>query len=261
MIFRVQVVTPTAPAEQLLALGVRPGGVLLVHTSFSKLRPIEGGPDGLITALRAAVGPAGTLVMPSMSDDDEQPFDRTRTPCAGMGVVADHFWRRPGVLRSDSPHAFAAIGPRAAEITEPHPWDFPHGPDSPVGRVHALDGHVLLLGVGHDADTTVHLGEALAGVRYRQPKWLTLLRDGRPVRADYLEIDHCCANFARVDGWLESEGLQRRGPVGHGEARLARARDIVHVVRCRLRSDETAFLHPSGVDEECDAARASIPTR
>ena len=141
-----------------------------MHTAFSKVKPVEGGPDGLIAALRSALGPGGTLVMPSMSDDDEQPFDRQRTPCAGMGVVAERFWRQPGVLRSDSPHAFAAIGPRAAAITAPHPWDFPHGPDSPVGRVHDLDGQVLLLGVGHDADTTVHLAEALAGVRYRQPK-------------------------------------------------------------------------------------------
>ena len=254
-------VSQQAIIDQLRALGVAPGGVLLVHTAFSRLRPIEGGPDGLIAALRAALGHEGTLVMPSMSDDDEHPFDRRRTPCVGMGVVAERFWRQPGVLRSDSPHAFSAIGPHAAAITADHPWDFPHGPDSPVGRVHDLDGQVLLLGVGHDADTTVHLAEALAGVRYRQPKWLMLVRDGRPVRADYQEIDHCCANFARLDGWLEAAGLQRRGPVGHGEARLARARDIVRVAGDHLRADETAFLHPPGVDAECDAARASIPTR
>ena len=36
--------------QQLLALGVRPGGVLLVHTSFRRVRPIEGGPlDASVT--------------------------------------------------------------------------------------------------------------------------------------------------------------------------------------------------------------------
>ena len=60
---------------------------------------------------------------------------RRRRRCIGVGVVADTFWRLPGVRRSDSPHAFAAAGPRAAEITAPHPIDVPHGPDSPVGRV------------------------------------------------------------------------------------------------------------------------------
>ena len=53
--------------QQLLELGVQPGGVLLVHTAFSKVKPIEGGPVGLISALHSALGPQGTLVMPSMS--------------------------------------------------------------------------------------------------------------------------------------------------------------------------------------------------
>ena len=244
--------------EQLLALGVKPGGVLVVHTSFSKVGPIEDGPHGLIAALRDALGPAGTLVMPSMSDDDDYPFDRGRTPCAGMGVVAERFWKLPGVLRSDSPHAFAAIGPRAAEITADHPIEVPHGPDSPVGRVHGLDGQVLLLGVGHDADTTVHLAETIAGVRYGLPKYAMVLRAGLPTRCEYREIDHCCQNFNLMDPWLEAEGLQRRGIVGHAEARLARSRDIVEVAVRRLRANETAFLHPPGVDAECDAARASL---
>ncbi|HSK81043.1 MAG TPA: AAC(3) family N-acetyltransferase [Thermoanaerobaculia bacterium] len=244
--------------EQLLRLGVEPGGVLLVHTSFSRVAPVEGGPEGLIAALQAALGPNGTLVMPSMSDDDDHPFDPRTTPCLGMGVVADRFWRLPGVLRSESPHAFAAIGPKAAEITADHPLDVPHGLNSPVGRVYELDGQVLLLGVGHDADTTVHLAEALAGVRYRRPKSLTILRAGQPTRYDYSEIDHCCENFTLVDGWLEAEHRQRRGVVGHAEARLARSRDIVEVATLRLREDETVFLHPPGIDLECDEARASL---
>ena len=247
----------TVLLEQLRALGVERGGVLVVHAAFSKVGPLEGGPAGLIEGLRAAVGPEGTLVMPSMSDDDEHPFDVHATPCAGMGIVADTFWRMPGVLRSDSPHAFAAIGPRAAEITAPHPVDVPHGPDSPVGRVHDLDGQVLLLGVGHDADTTIHLAENLAGVRYGLPNHATILVDGRATRCDYIEVDHCCQNFARMDAWLDTEGLQRRGPVGHAEARLVRSRDIVRLALRRLREDETVFLHPRGVCAECDAARPS----
>jgi aminoglycoside 3-N-acetyltransferase len=262
------VTAPVSRAElvrQLQALGVKAGGVLLVHTAFSKVRPVEDGPEGLIAALQAAVGPEGTLAMPSMGEDDDHPFDRDRTSCLGLGVVAETFRRLPGVLRSDNPHAFAARGPAAAEITRPHPPDVPHGPGTPVARIHDLDGQVLLLGVGHDSDTTIHLAEYLAGVRYRAPKHVTLLRDGRPTRLDYDEIDHCCQNFARVDGWLEADAAgdpdrrQRRGPVGHAEARLVRARAIVDAVVPRLRADETAFLHPFGVDDECDLARRSIP--
>ncbi len=99
--------------RQLLDLGVQPGTVLLVHTSFSKVGPVEGGPLGLIEALRDILGPNGTLIMPSMSSDDDHPFDPKSTPCLDMGIVAEMFWQCPGVLRSNNPHAFAAAGPLA----------------------------------------------------------------------------------------------------------------------------------------------------
>jgi aminoglycoside N3'-acetyltransferase len=238
--------------QQLQALGVPPGGVLLVHTALSR---VGSSPHALIEALLAALGPAGTLVMPSMADDDDVPFDRAHSSCRAVGVVADIFWRLPNVLRSDSPHAFAAHGPLAARITEPHPVDIPHGLDSPPGRVYQLDGSVLLLGVGHDADTSVHVAENVAGVRYRLPKHATVLEDGRPKRYEYGETDHCCERFRLLDDWLAHR--QRRGTVGHAEARLARSRDIVAAALERLRESETVFLHAHGECDECDQARAS----
>lgn len=244
--------------QQILNLGVAPGGVLLVHCSFSRVGPVEHGPAGLIAALQSAVGPGGTLVMPSMTDDDEHIFEPEHTPCLGMGVVADTFWRLPGVLRSDGPHAFAARGPHAAAITALHPVNIPHGMDSPVGRIAVLDGQVLLLGIDHTANTTIHLAEYTSGVRYRRKKFVHVLQDGLPVRLDYSEIDHCCQNFNLVDGWLDEEGLQRKGRVGNADARLARSRDILRVVIRQIRQNETVFLHPSGFDEQCDEARASI---
>lgn len=244
--------------QQLLDLGVRPGGVLLVHTAFSQVKPVEGGPTGLISALRHALGLEGTLVMPSMSYDDEHVFDKTTSPCPEMGIVAETFWRLPGVLRSDNNHAFAATGPLAETITAPHPLDSPHGLDSPVGRVRELGGQILLLGVGHDSNTTIHLCENLAGVRYRRDKYITIPKDGKPTRFDYREIDHCCQNFNLADGWLDERQLQRRGPIGHAKARLVLSRDLVSVVTQRLKQDLTIFLHPIGFDEECDNAWASL---
>jgi aminoglycoside N3'-acetyltransferase len=141
--------------SQLRALGVASGSVLLVHTSFTRVGPVEGGPAGLIEGIGAAVGPSGTLVMPSMSDNDEQPFDPRTTPCAGMGVVGDR--------------------------------------------------------------------SLLRAVQSRE------------------------------------EGAQRRGPVGYGEGRIMPARAVVQLVTARLGADETTFLHPPGVDVECDEARASMP--
>jgi aminoglycoside 3-N-acetyltransferase len=246
-----------ALVRQLCALGVAPGGVLLVHAAFSGIAPVEGGPRGLVEALLAARGEGGTLVMPSMADDDDVPFDRGRSACRAVGVLADTFWRLPGVLRSDSPHAFAAFGPQAARITQPHPVDIPHGLESPPGRVYELDGQVLLLGVGHDADTTIHVAENLAGVRYRQPKHATVLENGKPKRYEYGETDHCCERFGLLDAWLGDQ--QRRAKVGNAEARLARSRHIVAAALTRLGENETVFLHPPGSCRECDVARAAIP--
>lgn len=245
---------------QLRALGVREGGVLLVHTSFRAVRPVEGGPRGLIEAIRAALGPDGTLVIPSWTGDDENPFDAAATPASeDLGVVADTFWRMPGVQRSSHAFAFAAAGPRAAEITSgPLPLP-PHIPGSPVGRVHDLDGQVLLLGVNHDADTTLHLAELMACVPYRQPKFITVMQDGRPVRIEYGENDHCAELFILADGWLRGRGLQSEARVGYADARLIRARDVVAVALEHLADDPFVFLHPSGAGcEECDAARGGV---
>lgn len=237
--------------------------MLLVHTSFRAVRPVAGGPRGLIDALRTSVGPAGTLVMPSWSGDGHAPFDPATTAAAAdLGVVADTFWRLDGVARSDHLNAFTAAGPRAAWIVGDPLVLPPHTPDSPVGRVHEADGQVLLLGVGHDADTTLHLAEVLAGVPYRVPRQCTVLREGRPVRLHYGENDHCCARFALADEWLRATGLQAEGPVGRAHARLARARDIVELALERLAGDPLLFLHPAGGGcADCDEARHGIPLK
>jgi len=245
---------------QLRELGVRTGGVLLVHTSFRAVRPVEGGPPGLIDALRAALGPYGTLVMPSWPSSADEPFNPSTTPAAkDLGVVADTFWRMPGVLRTEHLFAFAAAGPRAAEIVaDPLPIP-PHIPESPVGRVHALDGQVLLLGVGHENDTTLHLAELLAGVPYRAPKSFHVLRGGCVERIEYGENDHCCARFALADDWLRSGRLQAEGRVGNAHARLVRARDVVDVAVKRLKREPLLFLHGEDAGcAECDAARRSV---
>jgi len=150
--------------------------------------------------------------MPSWTGDDELPFDPATTPAAGdLGATADLFWRQPGVMRSDHPQAFAAIGPRAEEVVKtPLPLP-PHVPDSPVGRVHGLAGQVLLLGVGHEADTSLHLAELIAEVPYGVPRHCMVLQDGKRVRIDYLENDHCCRRFALADDWLRARDCSSRG--------------------------------------------------
>jgi len=172
--------------------------------------------------------------------------------------VAESFWRMPGTLRGDHPtSSFAAVGPHAEEITAAQPLS-PVGLDSPIGRVYRLDGSILLLGIGHDSNTTIHLAEALARVPYRIRKWATVLRDGEPLRVEFDEADHCCRNFALVDDWLRERGLKDEGTVGHATARLMRSNDLIGTVVPKLERDPLRFLCAADAGcQDCDAARRS----
>jgi aminoglycoside 3-N-acetyltransferase len=243
---------------QLRALGVERGSVLLVHTSFRAVGPMENGPLGLIRALRDAIGEGGTLVMPTMTDG-ETLFDPKSTPTHDMGVTAETFWRQPGVLRSTHPSgSFAAIGPMAARICAPQPLSPAHGRDSPPGRVLDLGGQVLLLGVTHSENTTLHVAEAIAQVPYSVSYPCVVEIDGVARTVMIAETDHCCRRFAMADQWLRERGRQREGKVGNADARLCASRDVVAVAVEHLSADPLVFLC-SGSEgcEECDAARES----
>ena len=247
-------------ARQLHALGVREGDVLLVHTSFRGVRPVERGPAGLIEALGLSVGSRGTLVMPSWTGDDDRPFDPSQDPAASdLGVVADTFWRLPGVRRSEHPSAFAAKGAKAAQVLSDPLALPPHQHASPVGRVMDLDGQVLLLGVSHEVNTTLHLAELMAEVPYGTPKHVTVRAEDGPTRVDYLENDHCTERFALAEGWMKEGGHQFEGIIGHAPSKLMRSRALIETALSYLRRDPLVFLHASGAEcRECARARASI---
>jgi len=248
-----------AIGAQSIALGVRPGSVLLVHTSFREARPVEGGPLGLVAGLRRALGVRGTLVMPTMTDG-ETPFDPRTTSTSGMGITAELFWRQDGVVRSTHPGAsFAAVGPLAERICAPQPLAPPHGVDSPAGRVRDLDGQVLLLGVTHAESTMLHVAESVAKVPYSVTHPCVVEVEGRHERVAIAETDHCCRNFGKMDEWLRARGLQAEGNVGHARAKLSSARDLVRVACEHLLEDRLVFLcAPEARCDECDRARASV---
>ncbi len=244
----------------LRALGVVPGSTLLVHTSFKAIGPIDGGPDAFIDALTDAVGPEGTIVMPSWSVEDDYLFVPEYSSCReDLGVVADTFWRRDDVVRGSHAFAVAAHGPLAQEIAGAPFIVPPHAPGSGVARVRDAGGWVLLAGVDHDANTTVHLGELEGGAPYRQANHILVLEDGIPKRVDYGENDSCCRGFNKVGEWLRSRGLLREGRLANGRAMLARSRDIVATVVDELRDDPCRFLCPPGDCEDCDESWDSIP--
>jgi aminoglycoside 3-N-acetyltransferase len=77
-----------------------------------------------------------------------------------MGVVPELFRTWPGAIRSAHPaFSLAALGPRAPYLMADHALTEDIGDHSPLGKLYELDGHVLLLGVGHGNNTSLHLAE------------------------------------------------------------------------------------------------------
>jgi aminoglycoside 3-N-acetyltransferase len=156
--------------KDLLALGVRPGGLLLVHSSLRSLMqngaPVPGGSETVIQGLLDTLGPGGTLIMPALTWERVTPenpvFDLSNMP-SNVGVIPESFRTCPGTLRSLHPtHSVCAAGPLAAELSEAHTVDStPCGPHSPFRAVAERGGQILFLGCGLEANTAMHAVEEI----------------------------------------------------------------------------------------------------
>ncbi|WP_347330066.1 AAC(3) family N-acetyltransferase [Marinimicrobium locisalis] len=141
-------------------LGVKPGDTLMVHASLRSLG--EAMPaDIVIAGLRRALGPGGTLAMPTLSyeavDADNPMFDTEDTPSC-VGSLSEVFRRQQGVVRSLHPtHSAAAIGPNTPDLLVGHENDHtPCGEHSPFARLPKFDGRILFLGCDMSVNTSMH---------------------------------------------------------------------------------------------------------
>jgi aminoglycoside 3-N-acetyltransferase len=237
--------------------------VVLVHSGFRALGFVEGGPDAVVQALRAAA-PHATFAVPTFTTDridpytwptppsgeerarllrEIEPFDPRTSAPHKMGAVATALWRAPGALRSLHPvTSWAALGPGAEELLRDHDLDDPEGEGGPVGRAWQAGGHVLLLGVDHDADTTIHLAESLLEMPHlrelpdRYPVGSGAERQWRPIA----KTTKCSDGFVAAGPYLASAA--RAGRVGEADALLLPSREIVRRMATLLASEPTALL-------------------
>ncbi|MEU6632584.1 AAC(3) family N-acetyltransferase [Streptomyces parvus] len=253
----------------LTALGVRPGDVLLVHASLRALGPVAGGAREVLGALRRAVGPSGTVVVPAFTPEnsDTSPHYRERvrglnagavdavraampaydpalTPAPSMGALAETVRTAPGAGRSAHPQtSFAGLGPGAARLLAGHRPDCHLGEDSPLARLYEADARILLLGTGYATCTAFHLGE------YRMPgpprRSYRCVVASRGVRRwwEYEDVALDDGDFADLGAAFEeaaAEGDVRAGRVGAAECRLVRLRSAVDFATIWLKEHRTA---------------------
>ncbi len=155
---------------------------LIVHSSLSSLGWVCGGAVAVVQALMDSIGNDGTIVMPTHSAGNSEPsywenpaipeswwpvvresmpaFDPLYSPTLGMGKISEVFRQMSGVKRSNHPlGSFAAYGKYASQIIANHSISSPFGENSPLKKIYDLNGDILLIGVGHESNTSIHLAE------------------------------------------------------------------------------------------------------
>ena len=229
-------------------IGLRAGDRVVVHSS---LRAVRIDAEDLIDELLEAVGPAGLVVMPTFTYDNAMfaPDLPGRT-----GALAEAFRRRPGAVRSSHPtYSVAAIGSGAAELLAGHERVGATAVDSPLDRLAAGGGLVLLLGVGHTANTTAHVGEFHAGAAYLDipfdPAW--------PAHG-YDRFPGCSRAFGALERPLRERAAVRDGKVGDALAQLVSGSAVIEVTVALLQADPAALLCTDPECYRCSNARARL---
>ena len=247
-------ITQTQLSEGFAALGVPQGGKVLVHSSLRSLGQVEGGADAVIDSLLAVLGPAGTLLVPTLTGSEkfspENPpvFDPLYTP-AWTGIIPETLRKRPGAVRSLHPtHSAAAIGADAALLLGGHARSVtPCDEWSPYGELARRDdGYILLIGVTHMSNTTFHHVEEVGGLPYHmQPGFApaTVIVDGiAHTRHIMLHKYGPARNFDVMEPFFLEHGIQRMGTVGEATVRLVHAPGMVRAALRAVAADPTLLL-------------------
>jgi aminoglycoside 3-N-acetyltransferase len=234
----------------LRGLGLETGDAVIVHSSLSSLGWVDGGAEAVVAAIRQVIGSSGTLVVPTFTVE-EPVFDPETTP-SNTGAVTNAVLQLTESERSDHPtHSVTAVGPEATAIVRDHDPLSSLGVGSPFHRVLRDGGTVLLLGVDHTSNSSLHVAEAVARVPYKD-RTLEAQRvgpDGEP-EVVTRSVAGCSAGFDAVAPVIEREGIVRRGRIGEAEARLVEGDALLDVVTTILE-DHPTFLLCS--DPTCDS--------
>ncbi len=231
-------------------LGLKKGDTVGVHSSLSSFGHVEGGADTVIDALLETIGEQGNAVMSThsanLSEDKRTPeeiamgvswllkilpFDPENTPVT-TGIIPETFRKRKGIVRGLHPsHSIAALGPKAKELSEG--WH----------KVLDSDGYILLIGVGLDRCTAMHLAEKRVQFpdRIRKkitpPKWFV---EKYPEGEWEWDIGPY-PDFAKLTEPCLERGIMKTVKVGEATLKLVKLRELIDLYAEYLEKNPDLF--------------------
>lgn len=250
------IVTREALVAGLKQIGIKPGDLLMVHSSLSQFGEVKGGPDTVIDALMEAVGFEGILVLPAFTTtvdgDKEPPFD-PQSSKADTGNISETFWRRKGVLRNAQPtHSVAAWGRKAEEFLRSENLHDTFDWRGPWGRLYRWNGKILSFGETMGATTYLHaleawflayLDKAYARVKDGDgEKLFYILNYPNGCRGGWYALRRAAAYFKR----LYTQGCYRETKIGAAAALVINVRDLTREIHALFKEDPAVLLHKNG---------------
>ena len=230
-------------------LGVRKGDSIITHSSFKSLGELENGAATVIEGMKAAVGENGTVVFPTLCQQNwDRVYDNWSIDAqSDVGYLTNYFRKLPEAKRSNqATHSVAAIGKNAEYLTETHGesgkrygifGDTPFAADSPWEKMYNMDTKVLFVGVGIRKCTFRHYVEYCAIEDYlkraeKSPRYDELKdkiwayeKNGRYVWDEQGLWPHINSEF--LEGFLAAEGKIKKTYLGNAEVMLVSSRDFV----------------------------------
>jgi aminoglycoside 3-N-acetyltransferase len=249
----------------LQELGIDPDQPVIAHASLSSFGEVSGGAETLVNALllafRSVVMPVFTyktmlipesgppnngLVYGSARDANrmaeffhpDMPADRL------MGVVPETLRRRPPALRSTHP-ILSFTGINAEHALQAQTINEPFAP------LHALaqdQGWVLLLGVDHTVNTSIHYAERLSGCR-NFTRW-ALTHEGVQACPNF---PGCSDGFQSILPYLIH--ATRGVAIGQAWVQAVPLIELVVAVQTALADDPHALLCSRPDCQRCNAIR------
>ena len=242
-------------AEDFRKLGLKAGDTVLVQSGFKNFKAIEGGPRALIEALLLALGPEGTLIMPTFnfSDFGEKKLYSKKNTRPQTGLLTEIFSEWEGHTRVYHPiHGFALVGKRAQDWAKKIHNQSSFEDASLFGELYRTNAKIMLLGVSYRVGFSFfHYIEEMVGVPYRTFVTLTgkveeLDGSIHDISVPYYgrKTSDILYDFDKVIPCLEAarDDLIKIRTIGTGQVRLMEARPVFDVLAEALRANPNLIL-------------------